>query len=193
MTDPTRVLLGGGIGSGKSAAASVFEILGAAVLSADRAAHRALEPKGGAAAAVAARWPEAVVEGQIDRRALARLVFGDPAALSELEALTHPVIEQVLTAEVAAASARVVMVEMPLPIDLLGPGWHWVVVDAPDELRLERLVGRGMSREDARRRMEAQPSRTEWLERAELVVENQGSLADLETACLEAWKAILQW
>jgi dephospho-CoA kinase len=191
--DQARVLLGGGIGSGKSAAGSVFELLGAAVLSADRAAHRALEPGGGAAGAVAARWPEAVVKGRVDRRGLAEQVFGDPAALAELESLTHPVIARLLAEEVGAARARVVMVEMPLPIDLLGPGWRWVVVDAPDDLRLARLVGRGMTREEALRRMEVQPSRDEWLERAELVVDNRGSLADLEAECLKAWKVMLQW
>jgi len=191
--DQARVLLGGGIGSGKSAAASVFGLLGAAVLSADRAAHRALEPGGGAADGVGARWPEAAAQGRIDRRALAEQVFGDPAALAELESLTHPVIARLLAEEVAAARARVVIVEMPLPIDLLGPGWRWLVVDAPDDLRLSRLVGRGMSREEALQRMEVQPSRDEWLERADLVVDNRGSLADLETECLKAWKVILQW
>lgn len=193
MTDQARVLLGGGIGSGKSAAAEVFALLGAAVLSADRAAHRVLEPGGGAARAVAARWPEAATGGRIDRRALAQVVFGDPEALAELETLTHPVIAEVLGAEVARVDDRVVVVEMPLPIDLLGPGWRWVVVDAPDDLRLARLVGRGMTREEACRRMEVQPSRDEWLERADLVVDNRGSRADLEGECLEAWKVILQW
>jgi dephospho-CoA kinase len=193
VIDQARVLLGGGIGSGKSAAASVFALLGAVVLSADRAAHRALEPGGGAAAAVAARWPEAAPGGRIDRRALAELVFEDPEALAELESLTHPVIAEVLAGEAAAARSRVVVVEVPLPIDLLGPGWRWVVVDAPDDLRLTRLVERGMSRPEARQRMEVQPSRAEWLERADLVVDNRGSLAALEAECLEAWKVILQW
>lgn len=191
--DQTHVLLGGGIGSGKSAAAAVFDLLGAAVLSADRAAHRVLEPGGGAAEAVAARWPEAVAGRHIDRRALAARVFGDPGALAELEALTHPVIARVLAGEVAQAGTRVVVVEMPLPIDLLGPGWRWVVVDAPDDLRLSRLIDRGMSREEALRRMDVQPSRDEWLERADLVVDNRGSLADLEGECLQAWRTILTW
>jgi dephospho-CoA kinase len=193
MTAQTRVLLGGGIGSGKSAAASVFSLLGAAVYSADRAAHGVLEPTGEAAAGVAARWPEAVVDGHIDRRALAQMVFGDTAALAALESLTHPAIARVLAAEVESARARVVVVEMPLPIDLLGAGWRWVVVDAPDDLRLKRLIGRGMTREEALRRMEAQPAREEWMEHADLVVDNRGTLADLEEECLQAWKVILQW
>jgi dephospho-CoA kinase len=193
VTSPARVLLGGGIGSGKSAAAAVFSLLGAAVLSADRAAHRVLEPGGPAAAAVAARWPAAVAEGRIDRPRLAAIVFRDAAARAELESLTHPAIARLLAAEVAAAGSRVVVVEMPLPTDLLGTGWRWVVVDADDGVRLARLVARGMSREEAVRRMEAQPSRAQWLARAHLVVDNREDLAHLEAECRRAWEVILGW
>jgi len=193
VTDPARVLLGGGIGSGKSAAAALLSAMGAAVLSADRAAHRVLEPDGPAAAAVSARWPAAVVEGRIDRRALAAIVFRDGAALAELELITHPAIARLLAEAVARVDARVVVVEMPLPIDLLGPGWRWVVVDAPDEVRLARLEARGMGREEAVRRMGAQPTRDEWLARAELVVDNGGDVAHLEAECAWAWGVLLEW
>jgi len=193
VTDPARVLLGGGIGSGKSAAAALLSAMGAAVLSADRAAHRVLEPDGPAAAEVSARWPAAVVEGRIDRRALAAIVFRDGAALAELELITHPAIARLLAEAVARVDARVVVVEMPLLIDLLGPGWRWVVVDAPDEVRLARLEARGMGREEAVRRMGAQPTRDEWLGRAELVVDNGGDLAHLEAECRWAWGVLLEW
>jgi len=193
VTDPARVLLGGGIGSGKSAAAALLSAMGAAVLSADRAAHRVLEPDGPAAAEVSARWPAAVVEGRIDRRALAAIVFRDGAALAELELITHPAIARLLAEAVARVDARVVVVEMPLLIDLLGPGWRWVVVDAPDEVRLARLEARGMGREEAVRRMGAQPTREEWLGRAELVVDNGGDLAHLEAECRWAWGVLLEW
>ncbi len=122
-----------------------------------------LEPGGEAAGAVAARWPGVVVGGRIDRSALAAVVFADAAARAELEAITHPAIARLLAAQVAEAAGEVVLVEMPLPIDLLGPGWRWVVVDAPDEVRLARLVARGMEAGDAARRMAAQPSRADWL------------------------------
>jgi dephospho-CoA kinase len=193
VTSPGRVLLGGGIGSGKSAAAAFFAALGAAVLSADRAGHAVLEPGGAAAAQVGARWPGVVAGGRIDRAALADLVFGDGGALAELEAITYPAIARVLTAQVAVTEARVVVVEMPLPVDLLGPGWRWVVVDAPDEVRMARLLARGMAPEDAARRMAAQPSRVAWLGRADLVVDNGGDLGHLEAGCRLAWEAILGW
>jgi len=193
VTEPARVLLGGGIGSGKSAAAALLSSLGAVVLSADRAAHRVLEPDGSAAAAVSARWPAAVVGGRIDRQALAGIVFRDGAALAELELLTHPAIARLLGEEVAGVDAPVIVVEMPLPMDLLGPGWRWVVVDATDDVRLARLEARGMSREEAVRRMGAQPTRDEWLARAELVVDNGGDLAHLEAECRWAWGVMLGW
>lgn len=193
LMERVQILLGGGIGSGKSAAGSVFVLLGASVLSADRVAHRVLEPGGEAEAAVAARWPEAVSDGRIDRSRLARIVFEDHAARAELEGLTHPAIARLLAEEVAATPGRVVMVEVPLPVDLLGPGWRWVVVDAPDSLRLARLVARGMSREEARSRMAAQPTREQWLARAELVVDNSGDWQLLEEGCRRAWEVIRSW
>ena len=180
MSPTGRALLGGGIGSGKSTAAALFASWGAVVLSADRASHAVLEPGGEAAGAVARRWPEAVSEGRIDRGRLARIVFGDPAARRELEAISHPAIKRHLEVQLALSPAGVVLVEMPLPIDLLGPGWPWVVVDAPDEVRLARLVARGMTAEDAARRMAVQAPRSEWLRRAAVVVDNGAGFEQLK-------------
>jgi dephospho-CoA kinase len=193
VSQPARALLGGGIGSGKSAAAAVFSELGAVLLSADRAGHAVLEPGSETAARVAERWPEVAVGGRIDRAALAEVVFADPAARAELEAITHPEIGQLLLQAVAAAGAPVVMVEMALPVDLLGPGWRWVVVDAPDELRVSRLLARGMTPEDIARRMAAQPRRGEWLSLADVVVDNGGDLAQLAAGCRLAWQVMLGW
>jgi len=193
MTPGARALLGGGIGSGKTTAAALFASLGAAVLSADRAAHAVLEPGQAAAVAVARRWPEATAGGRIDRGTLAQIVFTDPAARRELEAITHPAVGRLLLAQAAAVDAEALLVEMPLPVDLLGPGWPWVVVDAPDELRLARLLARGLAADDARRRMAAQASREEWLQRADLVVDNGAGLGHLEEECRRAWAVIREW
>lgn len=193
MAPAPHAYLGGGIGSGKSSAAAIFSALGAAVLSADRAAHTVLEPGGEAAAAVAARWPGVVVAGRIDRPALAAVVFTDPAARAALEGITHPAIGRLLAGQLAGVAAAVVLVEMPLPIPLLGPGRPWVVVDAPDEVRLERLIARGMEAGDAARRMAAQPSRAEWLARADLVVNNSGDFTHLDSECRRAWDVIRGW
>jgi dephospho-CoA kinase len=193
MAPGARALLGGGIGSGKSTAAALFASLGAAVLSADRAAHAVLEPGEAAAAEVARRWPEAAPAGRIDRGTLAQIVFTDAVARRELEAITHPAIGRLLLAQAATVAAEVLLVEMPLPVDLLGPGWAWVVVDAPDETRLARLLARGLAPEDARRRMAAQASREEWLQRADLVVDNGAGLGHLEEECRRAWAVIRGW
>lgn len=193
MTPTGMAYLGGGIGSGKSTAAAVFAGLGAVVLSADRAAHTVLEAGGEAASAVAERWPGVVEDGRIDRSALAAVVFADPAARADLEDITHPAIARLLAAQVADAAGEVILVEMPLPIPLLGPGWPWVVVDAPDAVRLARLIARGMEFEDAVRRMAAQPSRAEWLARADLVVDNGAGLGHLDAECRLAWDIVLGW
>jgi dephospho-CoA kinase len=193
MTPAARALLGGGIGSGKSTAAALFASRGAAVLSADRAAHAVLEQGTAAAAAVALRWPDVVAGSRIDRAALAQIVFSDAAARRELETITHPAIRRLLADQAAQESAEVLLVEMPLPIDLLGPGWPWVVVDAPDEVRLARLVARGMTVEDASLRMAAQPSREQWRQRADLVLDNGAGFDHLEAECLRAWAVIRGW
>ena len=184
-------LLTGGIGSGKSAAAAVLGRLGAVVVSADEAAHRVLEPGGAAAAEVALRWPEAVVEGRIDRRALGRIVFADPAALAALEAVTHPAVAALLAEQVERAGpAPLVMVEVPLPADIMGEGWPRVVVDAPEDVRIFRLRLRGMEPVEIAGRMAAQPDREGWLARADHVIDNGGDPEQLERECRRVWRAL---
>ncbi|HSG79140.1 MAG TPA: dephospho-CoA kinase, partial [Acidimicrobiia bacterium] len=96
-----RAILSGGIGTGKSTAADVFAALGAEIVSADAMGHGVLESGGEAFDAVAARWPEVVGDdGTIDRRALGRIVFGEPALLAELESMTHPAIRSRILAVV---------------------------------------------------------------------------------------------
>jgi dephospho-CoA kinase len=193
MAASIRALLGGGIGSGKSTASALFSSFGAEVFSADAATHAVLEPDGAAFPAVAARWPTAVVAGRIDRKALAAIVFSNPLAREALERITHPAIGRLLAERVAPIARGVVLVEMPLPKDLLGPGWRWVVVDAPDEVRLARLVERGMTAEEAGKRMAAQPSREEWLAKADLVVDNAAGPDHLSEECRRAWQAMQAW
>jgi dephospho-CoA kinase len=185
------VLLGGGIGSGKSTAAGVFAALGAAVFSADEAGHRALEPGRPGYLLVSERWPDVIVHGRVDRAALAAVVFADAAALQALEAASHPAIREYLSAEIGKAEAEVVVVETPLARNLFGPGWLWVVVDASDQLRVERLLDQGMSRRQIEVRMKLQASRREWLQIADIVVDNSGDLDHLERECQRAWEKIL--
>lgn len=184
-----RYLLAGGIGSGKTTAGAVFETLGALVIAADRIGHAVIGPQGEAFAAVAARFPEALVGGAIDRSRLAATVFASRRELQALEEITHPAIRGRIAEQVGEADG-VVLVEVPLIGDFLGPGWGRIVVDAPVPVRLERLEAQGMTREDAEARMGVQPTRGEWLASADLVVDNRGDLAALERECGAVWSRI---
>ncbi|MEX2419343.1 MAG: dephospho-CoA kinase [Acidimicrobiia bacterium] len=184
-----RHLLTGGIASGKSTAATYFEILGAFVVSADRIGHEVIAPGGAAHDAVVGRFPDSVVDGVVDRSRLAAHVFGERGELQALEAITHPAIRSLIHTVVDGV-AGVVMVEVPLIGDFLGPGWKRIVVDAPGAVRLERLLARGMGQQDAEARLAVQPTRGEWLESADLVVDNSGDLMDLENECRSVWRRI---
>lgn len=185
-----RILISGGIGSGKSVAAGFFEAFGAVVISADEVGHAVLEPGAEAYDEVSALWPQAVSDGQIDRSALAEIVFADHEQLRALEAITHPAIAARIEREANARDGDVIAVEIPLLKPVLGDGWFRIVVDAPDETRKARLRNRGMEDADITGRMAAQPGRAEWLRAADAVLDNAGGVGDLEVACRRLWDRI---
>jgi dephospho-CoA kinase len=168
-------LLTGGIGSGKSEVRRLLDGPGLLTIDADSIGHSVLVEEG--FGAVSARWPQVVIDGAIDRKSLAAIVFHDRAELAELEALTHPLIFGRIRAE-SEGFTGIVVVEMPLIDPDLG--WPSMVVDANDETRIERAVTRGMGRAEVESRMASQPTRGEWLASADLVIPNHGSLLDLE-------------
>jgi len=174
-------VLSGGIGAGKSAVADYLEARGIPVIHADTIGHAVLEPEGEAFHAVSAWWPEVLVGEHIDRSRLARIVFDDPQALRQLEAMTHPAIAaRILNMVAAEDDADLVVVELPLLLPVLGDGWTRVVVDASLDSRKKRLVARGMDEGDIEARLAAQPSRDEWAAAADFVLLNDGTLDDLE-------------
>lgn len=176
---PLRIVLTGGIGSGKSTVAERFEAAGAVVVDADRAGHDVLEPDGAAFDAVARRWPEVVSDGRIDRRALGRIVFADADQLAALEAMTHPEIRRLVRDRLDAVDGPAVL-EVPIPVRWVPDDWPVVVVDVPDEVRRRRLRVRGMDDEEISQRMAAQPTRAEWLAMADEVVDNSGDRTALD-------------
>ncbi|GMQ85890.1 MAG: dephospho-CoA kinase [Acidimicrobiia bacterium] len=180
-----RIILGGGIGSGKSLVAELLDAAGAAVISADGVGHGVLEPGGPAFADVATRWPSVVVGGSIDRSRLADIVFDDPDELAALEALTHPAIIETILDRVAAID-RPVVVEVPLILGL-GDGWCRVFVDAGEKLRIERAVARGGEEADIRRRVAVQPEREAWLGWADEVMVNEGTVEELSARVNALW------
>jgi len=176
-TQNRRWVLTGGIGSGKTEVGRLLSAFGIRVVDADRMGHRVLEPAGKAFAAVSARWPEVLRDGVIDRGRLAGIVFADRGQLRELETLTHPHIFGTIRGELEGFEG-VGVVEVP--ILETGLDWPRMVVDAPDEVRLQRALGRGMSIEDIRARTASQPTRAQWLASADLVIPNHGTLEELE-------------
>ena len=139
--------LTGSIGMGKSTAAALLRRLGIPVHDADQAVHALLARGGRAVPAIAGRFPEAVRDGAVDRIALGRIVFADPAALRDLEAIVHPQVQQAqrrfLRAQ-AMRRARVVVLDVPLLFE--GGGDRrcaaTLVVSAPGLLQRQRVLRR---------------------------------------------------
>jgi dephospho-CoA kinase len=181
---PVRILLGGGIGSGKSIAARRFEELGANVVEADRLGHQLLERDGEAFDAVSERWPSVIVDGQVDRSALAEIVFADREELADLETVTHPSIVRNI-GELALDPSDLV-VEVPLILGVPGR-WTRAFLDADEDIRVCRAIDRGGNEADMTRRMAVQPHRSEWMAWADETVDNNGSTHDLREQLDDLW------
>ena len=181
---PRRLGLTGSIGAGKSTVARLLRERGLTVLDADAEA-RAVTEQPEVLAELEAAFPGVVVGGTLDRAGLAARVFGDPAQVARLNAITHPRVRarmQALEAQAAAGGAKWVVQDIPLLFEGgLERGMDAVlVVDAPLELRLTRALARGsLTREDILARDARQMSAEEKRKRATAVLDNSGSLADL--------------
>jgi dephospho-CoA kinase len=214
-----RIGLTGGIGTGKSTVATMLAARGAAVVDADEIAREVVAPGGPAYDAVVERFGRKVVsgDGTVDRVALASIVFSDPAALDDLNSITHPVIGAMMLARLVsldgpdgatgiaapgagatgiaapgAGATGIALVVIPLlrpaHVDALGLA-RVVVVDCPTEVAVERLVeARGMDEADARARIAAQPSREERLAFADYVVDNGSTLAHVAAEVDALWE-----
>jgi dephospho-CoA kinase len=191
-----RVGLTGGIGSGKSEVARLFARHGAVVVDSDALAREVVAPgTPGLAAVVEAFGPEVLrPDGSLDRERLAALVFADPEARARLNAIVHPLVGAAAAARVAAAPPDAVVVhDVPLLVEagLAGGFDAVVVVDAPVEVRLDRLTGRrGMARADAEARIAAQATREQRLAVADHVIVNDGTLDRLAERVAEVWAAL---
>jgi dephospho-CoA kinase len=192
-----RVLIGltGNIATGKSEVARMLADLGARVIDADKIAHDVMRPDGPAYDHVVAAFGTGILaaDGTIDRAKLGAIVFRDPAALRRLEAAVHPATIAEVGRQIAAATEPVVVVEA---IKLIEAGMHrlydalWVVT-APRWLQIARLVAtRRLSEEEAALRVDAQPAQQEKAALADLVIVNDGSMADLQHKVEAAWAQV---
>jgi dephospho-CoA kinase len=192
-----RVGLTGGIGSGKSVVSARFAAHGAVVIDGDKAARAVVEPGTPGLAGIVETFGPGVLTagGALDRPKLAAIVFADDGAREKLNAITHPLIhEHIRAAEDAAVAAGGPDTIVVHDIPLLAEGQRSsefavvVVVDAPEELRVERLITeRGMTEEQARARMAAQATRAQRLAIADIVIDNSGTLDDLDRRVAEVW------
>jgi dephospho-CoA kinase len=191
---PYVIGLTGGIGSGKSAAADIFEKLGAHVVDTDAISHELTQAGGAAISAIRSAFGGAVItqEGALDRAAMRTLAFADPRARAQLEAILHPLIRKVSAARVAAADGLYVVLVVPLLIesrDYRERVQRVAVVDCSEQTQIDRVVRRsGLGAEQVRAVMAAQASRAERLAAADDVIDNEGDHAALaaQIAVLDA-------
>ena len=192
MARPLRLVgklfgLTGNIGSGKSTVARMFAERGVPIIDADGLARELQTPGQAAYKEIAAAWPEAVApDGQLDRRHLADIVFGDASALKRLESIMHPRIQTLSRARAdafAESGQPLVLYEASL---LVESGRYkeldgLIVVTASPPTRIARVVARdGVREEDVRARMRAQLPQEDKVRLATHVIDNDGDLAATE-------------
>ncbi|MFF0295774.1 dephospho-CoA kinase [Kitasatospora sp. NPDC004615] len=193
-----RIGLTGGIGAGKSEVSRQLAALGAVIVDSDVIAREVVAPGTPGLAAVAAEFGPGVLlpDGSLDRPALGRIVFADPARLAALNAIVHPLVRaRSAELEAAAGPDAIVVHDVPLLAENgLAPLYDLVVViDVPDAERLRRLTAlRGMPEDEARARMAAQATREDRLAVADLVLDNSGDLDGLTTRVRELWRQLEQ-
>jgi dephospho-CoA kinase len=214
-----RIGLTGGLGSGKTTAARIFKALGAHVLSADEIGRGLMQPGERVFDKIVGVFgPKSLgADGQLDRPAVARRVFADPAALQQLNAIVHPAViaeqERQIELIMEIEPEAIVVVESALIFEVerdnTAPGWtdrfdKLVLVTAPEEIkisrylaRLEATTGQSLAPEqrekaiaEARQRMAMQISDDEKAKRCDYVIENKSTLEDLQSQVQVIWSSL---
>lgn len=192
-----RFLIGltGSIATGKSTVARMLAALGATVIDADQVAHEVMRAGTPVYQAVVTAFGSHIVgpDGEIDRVRLGDLVFSDPQALARLEGMVHPAVLEEVAQRIAAATTPVVVIEA---IKLIEAGMdqvcdHLWVTTCPPQQQVQRLMAdRGLSAQEAWRRVEAQPSQEEKVVRADVVIDTGGTLDETRMQVEAAWKRV---
>jgi dephospho-CoA kinase len=188
--------LTGGIGSGKSTVSALLEAKGAVIVDADRIVRELQQPGQPVFEAMVETFGPGIVtaDGTLDRQAVADLVFHDEDKLEQLNAIVHPAVGVRILERLdeLADQEGVVILDIPLLVEKGGyETGGTIVVDVDPELAVQRLVEyRGFDADDARARMSRQATREERLERATVVLDNSGSVEDLERQVDDLWARI---
>jgi dephospho-CoA kinase len=186
------VALTGGIGSGKSTVGQIFADLGAIVTDSDQLARDVVE-RGtiGFDQIIAAFGDEVLKNGELNRAALAELVFKDATKREQLEQITHPLIRKAFANIVeSAADDSIIINQIPLLVESKHDYKfdHVITVSAPEEVRIERLLKRGMSRTQIKQRLQAQASDLQREEIADSIIRNASSQSELLPSVEKVWE-----
>jgi dephospho-CoA kinase len=191
----TVVALTGGIGAGKSTVAQYFSELGAVVVDADHLARIAIERGSeGFDEVVAAFGQEIISNGDIDRKALAAVIFSDPELKRKLESIIHPRVQQLFAQAVAQSDPSVPLIyEIPLLVETNAAGKfdYVITVEADEELRISRLLARGMFISDIKARLANQAPSSARTEIADVVITNDGDDDQLLRQVENLWEGPL--
>jgi dephospho-CoA kinase len=192
---PLVIGITGNIGTGKSTVTRMLAEFGAEAIDADKVAHTVMRPGTCAFVQVLNAFGPGILkpDGSIDRTRLGTIVFEDPAALRRLEMIVHPPTIRAIHRLIAASSAQVVAVEA---IKLIEAGMAedcdsvWVVV-CEKEQQVQRVMNRGWSKSEAVQRVQAQPSQEAKVARADVVIDNSGSISETRFQVRAAWQRVL--
>jgi dephospho-CoA kinase len=191
--------LTGNIGSGKSTVAQLLSERGATIIDADVLARRAVELGTAGYEKIIARWGASILapDGHLDRAALRRIVFSDQAQLEELNQIVHPEVERLrmrLVEQARKRGDRIVVCDIPLLFErhMTDRFDRIVLVDAHRAVRLDRLVNdRGLQETEAMDMIAAQMPAELKRARADFIIENDGTLTQLERRVQDVWHALL--
>jgi dephospho-CoA kinase len=192
--------LTGNIASGKTEVARILADLGATVIDADELAREVVRPGTAALAAIVSRWGEGMLhpDGTLNRAALRAIVFSSEADRLELNRIVHPEVKRLRDQLVEEARARgdvalVAAIPLLFEVGLEREYDRVILVDAPEDVRLSRLVRRrGISEAEARRMMAAQMPAASKRPRADIVIDNDADLKALRRSVERAWNELTE-
>ena len=192
-----NVALTGNAASGKSTVAALFVRWGATLIDSDALVAEAQQPGSETVSALAREFGDHIVlaDGSLNRAALRSMAFANPVVTAKLNAIVHPVVKarrDELLLEARARDDKIVVSDIPLLFEVLDPsGFDLVVlIEAPEHVRRTRLLDRGLNAQEADQLMASQLPPEQKRPLADIVIENEGSLDELEQAAGEAWRSI---